>query len=32
MLSFAREGDTTVVHGMDRLARNWTICAVGCRR
>jgi DNA invertase Pin-like site-specific DNA recombinase len=26
LLSFVREGDTVVVHSMDRLARNLMIC------
>jgi DNA invertase Pin-like site-specific DNA recombinase len=30
MLSFAREGDTVVVHSMDRLARTWTTCVAWC--
>ena len=29
MLAFAREGDTVVVHSMDRLARNGGVCGRG---
>ena len=31
LLAFVREGDTVVVHSMDRLARNPTTCAAWCR-
>ncbi len=27
LLGLVREGDTLVVHSMDRLARTWTTCA-----
>ena len=30
LLAFVREGDTVVVHSMDRLARTSTICADWC--
>ena len=31
LLTFIRQGDTVVVHSMDRQARNLTTCAVWCR-
>ncbi len=31
LLAFVREGDTVVVHSMDRLARNLETCAAWCR-
>lgn len=30
MIAFVRDGDTVIVHSMDRLARNSTICAGWC--
>ena len=31
LLAFVREGDTVVVHSMDRLARNLDACAASCK-
>jgi hypothetical protein len=32
LLAFVREGDTVVVHSMDRLARDLDDCAAWCSR